>query len=95
MVRASTVLGWVGSDPPVYVGEAVQATGGGEAAVDRRGCQTALPHRGPVKLQVGTGRLEHGLAVIGGPLKQVAQIMTVSVERPAGVARLVESEFTK
>lgn len=85
-LRTADVPGRVGGDPPVYVGEAVEAACGGEAAVDGRGCQTALVHRGPVQLQMGTGRLEHGQPVIGGPLTPVAQIMTVCVERPTGAA---------
>ena len=48
----ANVLGRVGSDPRVHVGEAVEATGGREAAVDGRGGQTALFHRGPVQLEI-------------------------------------------
>jgi hypothetical protein len=85
-LRAANVLGWVGRDPPVYVGEAVEATGGGQAAVDSRSCQTALFHRGSVQLKMGACGLEHRQVVIGGPLEEVAKIVAVGVEGPAAVA---------
>jgi hypothetical protein len=49
--------------------------------------KTALLHRGPVQLKIGACGFQHGQAVIGGPLEQVAQIVAVSVEGPAVVAR--------
>jgi len=35
---------------------------------------------------MGTGRFDHGQAVIGGPLEQVAQVVAVGVERPSAVS---------
>ena len=50
------------------------------------GRQAAFLHRGPVQLQVGSGGLQHGKVVIGGPLEQVAQVVAVGLEGPAAVA---------
>jgi hypothetical protein len=48
--------------------------------------QAAFLHRGPVQLQVGSGGLQHGGVVIGGPLKHGAHVVAVGLQGPAAVA---------
>ncbi len=68
------------------VREAVEAAGGGETPVYGRGGQPPLLHRRAVNLKVGAASFEHGQAVVGRPLEQVAQVMAVSNERATAVA---------
>lgn len=71
------VLGRVGRDPPVDMREALEPAGRGQSAVDCRSGQARFLHRRPVHLEVGLSCLEYRQAVIGGPLEEVAEIVTV------------------
>jgi hypothetical protein len=68
------------------VREAVEAAGGGETPIYGRGGQPPLLHRRAVNLKVDAAGFEHGQAVAGRPLEQIAQIMAVSVESATAVA---------
>jgi hypothetical protein len=80
------VLGWVRADASVDVRESVEATDRRESTVDRRGCEAAVLHPGAKQLDMRTACLEHGDAVVGGPLEEAAQVVAVRLERPAAVA---------
>jgi hypothetical protein len=83
---ASYILGRVGRDPPVDVGEAVVAADRRQTPVDRRGSQAPLLEGTPVELDVRSGRLENGDADVVSPLEEGAQVVTVGVEGAAAVA---------
>ncbi len=83
---AAHVLGRIRCDPPVDVGEAVEPAGGGQPPVDSRRRQAPLLHRAPVQLQVGPASLQDRKIVVGGPLKQGPQVMTVGLQGPAAIA---------
>ena len=83
---AAHVLGRVGGDRSVDVGDAVVATNRREATVDRRGGQAPLLEGRAVELDLGAGRLEDGQAQVGGPLEEGEQVVAISVEGPAAVA---------
>ena len=84
-IRPANVLGWVGGDPPVDVGEAIEAADRGQTAVDGRRGQTPLLHRESVHSMWGRlprerpGRCRR-------PTGKGAQVEAVSVEGPAAVA---------
>src|SRR5918995_6616452 len=80
------VLGGVRANAPVDVSEPVKATDRRRLAVDRRGREPAVLHPGTEQLDVRTARLEHGDALVGGPLEEAAQIMAVRLEGSAAVA---------
>jgi len=85
---APDVLGRVGDDPSVDVGESVEAADGGEASVDGRRGQTLLLHGGAVELDVGSLRFQDGEARVIGPLEEGPQVVTVaSSVRPLYRAR--------
>jgi hypothetical protein len=83
---AADILGRVGRDAAVDVGEAVESAGGRQAPVDGRRSQAAFFHRSAVQLQVASGGRQHGQPVIAGALKQAAQVVPVSLKGPAAVA---------
>jgi hypothetical protein len=74
---AAHVLGRVGGDAPIDVGETVDRARGRQAPVDGRGRQALILHGAPVQLQVGAGGRRHSQIVIGGPLEQGTQIVAV------------------
>ena len=82
---AADVLGRVGRDAAVDVGEPVEATDRAEEAVDRRRCQPALLHRRAIQLDVRPGRLKHVETVLARPPEEHAQVVPVGVERATAV----------
>jgi len=79
-LRSSDVLGGVSAHPAVDVGKAVEATDGGQPAVDGGRCKTSLLHRSAVELDVRSLRLQDGQAHVGGPLEECPQIVAISGE---------------
>ncbi len=67
---AADVLGGVGGDATVDVGEPVVATHRGQPPIDRRGRQASLLHRHSVQLDVASGRRQWCHAVVAGPLEE-------------------------
>ena len=82
---AADVLGRVGRDAAVDVGEAVVTAHRRESPIDRRGCEASLFHRGSVNLDVGTRGIEHGEVLVGGPLEVVAQVVAIGLQCSAAV----------
>ena len=85
-VGAANVLGRVRRDPPVDVGETVEAAHSGPAPVNRRRRQTLFFEPTAIQLDMRPGRFEHRHAHLGGPGKEPAQIVAVGVKGPAAVA---------
>ena len=85
-LRAADVLGRVGTDAAVDVGEPVEAAHGREASIDRGRRQSALLHPGPEHLDVRTRRAQHFDVVVGRPLEEAAQILPVRLQGPSAVA---------
>jgi hypothetical protein len=83
----SHVLGRVGADPAVDVGEAVVAADRRQAPVDDRRGEPAFVHPRPVQLDVGSGCLERSQADVVGPLEELTQMSAIRRERAAGIAR--------
>ena len=68
---AAHVLGGIGGDPAVDVGEAEVAAHCRQAPIDRRWRKAALFHRGAVHLDVSPGCSEDRDVVVGCPVKEV------------------------
>jgi hypothetical protein len=85
-LRAPDILGRVGGDPSVNVGEPVEAADGGEAPVDGRRGQALLLRGGAVELDVGSLGFQDGEACVGGPLEEGLQIVAVGIERSSAVS---------
>ena len=67
---SANVLGRVGGDTAVDVGEAVEAADRRQPAIDGRGSQAAGLHGPHVQLDLGPRRLQDVDGVIGRPLKK-------------------------
>ena len=67
---AANVLGGVGGDATVDVGEPVVATHRGQPPIDRRGRQASLLHRHSIELDVGSGRRQWCHSAVAGPLEE-------------------------
>ena len=80
------VLGRVGADAPVDVGEAVVAANRRQSPINRRRGQSPRLHRGPVQLDVGPGGGERWEADVAGPLEELAQIGTVGLQGAGAIA---------
>ena len=80
------VLGWIGRDATVDVGEAVVAAHRRQPPIDRRRRKPALFHRRAVDLDVGSRRVEHRKVLVGGPLEVVAQVVATRLEGATVVA---------
>ena len=83
---AADVLGRVGTDAPVDVGEAIKTADGREATVDGRGGQSPLLAGGPPQLDVGPLGLEHHQSDAVTPLEIATQVETVGLQGPSAVA---------
>lgn len=79
------VLGGVGGDPAVDVGEPVEAADGGRAPVDRGGDEASCLHGPHVELDLRTGGLQNFESSIGGPLEEPSQVSSVGLEGPAPI----------
>ena len=64
------VLGGVGGDPAVDVGEPVEAADSGQAPVDRGGGEASCLHGPHVELDLRTAGLQDFKSSIGGPLEE-------------------------
>jgi hypothetical protein len=83
---SANVLGRVGGDPAVDVGEAVVAAHGRQPPVDGR-CGQAMGLHGPhVQLDLGASGLEDVEPLIGRPLEERTYVVAVGVQRPPLVA---------
>ncbi len=77
------VLRWVGWNPAVDLGEAIEPTDRGKPPVDGRGGQAPLLHGAPPQLDVGPLRLEDVETDVGAPLEEGAQVVAVGLEGSA------------
>jgi hypothetical protein len=84
-LRSADVLGWIGRNPPVDVGEAVEAKDRGQSPVDGRRSEAPLLHRGSIQLDVGALGFEDGQMGIRGPLEKAPQVVAVGVKCSAAV----------
>jgi len=82
----ANVLGGVGADPAVEVGESVVAAHGRQPPVDRRRSQAAGLHICPVQLDVRSGRFERSHADGVGPLQVLAQVSPIELQGTSVVA---------
>src|SRR5205807_2864351 len=80
------VLGRLGRDAAINMGEAVEATDRGETTVDGRRGQTSLFHRGSPQFDVSPLCLEDVEVHIGAPLEESAKVITICLEGPTAVA---------
>ena len=83
---AANVVGGVGEDATVDVGEPVVATHRGQPPIDRRGRQASLLHRHSIELDVASGRRQRCHSAVAGPLEEPTEIVPVGVEGSAAVA---------
>jgi hypothetical protein len=83
---SADVLGRVGGDTAVDVGEAVEAADRGQPPVDGRRRQTTALHGPHVELDLGPSGLEDVEALIGRPLEERPQVVAVGVEGASQVA---------
>ncbi len=80
------VLGRVGGNAAIDVGEAVETADGGETAVDGARRQAPVLHRPDVELDLGPRGPEDVDVRIGHPLEERPQVIAVGVEPPPLVA---------
>jgi len=83
---SADVLGRVGGDAAVDVGEAVAAAHRRQTAVDGGGGQAPGFHGPHVQLDLGPGGLEDVEAAIGRPLEERPQVVAIGIQRPSLVA---------
>ena len=83
----SHVLGRVGADPSVDVGEAVVPADRRQTPVDRGSSEPAFVHPRPIQLDVRSGRLERSQTNVVSPLEELAQIGAIRIEGAAAVPR--------
>jgi len=85
--RTADVLGRVGGDTPVDVGEAVEAAHGGQAPIDRRRRQSPGLQCRAEQLNVRAGGAEHLETHVSRPLEERSQVVAIGLERSSRVAR--------
>jgi hypothetical protein len=79
--RPPDVLGRVRSDSTVDMSKTVEATYGGQSAVDGRRSEATFLEGGSIELDVAPGGREDLQAGIGCPLKVGPEVVAVGVER--------------
>ena len=83
---AADVLGRVGTDAPVDVGEAIKTADGREATVDGRGGQSPLLAGRPPQLDVRPLGLEHHESDAVTPLEVATQVKAIGFQGASAVA---------
>ena len=74
------VLGGVGADPTVDVSKAVEATDGGQPAIDSGGSQASLFHHRAIELDMGLLRFQDGEAHVDGPPEECPKVVAIGVK---------------
>jgi len=80
------VLGRIGRDPSVDVGESVEAADRRQPSIDRRRSETTQFEVVSVQLHVGASGLEHLEPHRAGPSEVAPEILAIGLKRPAAVA---------